>query len=70
MGYAVNKDRDLCLQNSYTLARQAEQTYKSLIDAKLLDSLDRMSGDHYQAKPMPDDFHAHTLARVRQKLGK
>lgn len=38
MGYAVNKDRDLCLQNSYTLARQAEQTYKSLIDAKLLDS--------------------------------
>lgn len=70
MGYAVKKDQDLCLQNSYTLARQAEQAYKSLIDAKLLDSLDRMSDDHYQAKPMPDDFHVHTLARVRQKLGK
>lgn len=70
MGYAIKKDQDLYLQNSYTLARQAEQAYKELIDHKLLNSLERMSHPDYQAKPMPDDFHAQTLARVRQKLGK
>ncbi|MDK4575530.1 hypothetical protein, partial [Kingella kingae] len=52
------------MQSSSALARKAEQNYQEMIDAKLLNTLERMSAPNYQAKPMPDDFHNAVLQRV------
>ncbi|USZ15182.1 hypothetical protein NGM44_01960 [Moraxella sp. FZFQ2102] len=52
------------------MARKAKQNYREMINAKLIDTLERMKKDDYQAVPMPKDFHQSVLKRVLVNLDK
>lgn len=56
------------MQSSYALARKAEQNYRDMINAKLLNTLERMAEPDYQSTPMPDHFHASVLQRVVARM--
>lgn len=58
------------MQSSYALARKAEQNYRDMINAKLLNSLERMANPNYQSVPMPDNFHHSVLTRVLKQMEK
>lgn len=71
MRYTPHYDNKLSpMQSSSALARKAEQTYKDMIDDKLLSTLERMESPDYQSIPMPDDFHDTVLKRVLARLDK
>lgn len=70
MGYALKNDDFSPMQSSYAMVRKAEQNYREMINAKLINTLERMKKDDYQAVPMPKDFHQSVLKRVLANLDK
>lgn len=56
------------MESSTALAKKAEHAYQEMIDAKLLNTLERMAQPDYQAISMPDDFHDIVLKRVLARL--
>lgn len=71
MVYSLRHDEHFSpMQSSYALARKAEQNYRDMINAKLLNSLERMAQPDYQAVPMPENFHTSVLQRVVERMGK
>ncbi len=70
MNTAVLNDIFSPMQSSSALARKAEQNYQEMIDAKLINTLERINAPDYQAKTMPDGFHEAVLQRVLDRLDK
>lgn len=71
MDYVIHQNEIFSpMHSSSALARKAEQNYQEMIDAQLLNTLERMNVPNYQAKPMPDDFHNAVLQRVLARMDK
>lgn len=69
MSYALRQDDHISpMQSSYALARKAEQNYRDMINAKLINTLERMAEPDYQSMPMPESFHASVLQRVVARM--
>lgn len=70
MSTAVLNDIFSPMQSGSALARKAEQNYQEMIDAKLINTFERMNAPDYLAKSMSDDFHEAVLQRVLARLDK